>query len=61
MAIPKGRINLPRDAGAKREEKILVFADGRAAEEAKKAGADIVGGLELIEGVGPPSFRLLKP
>jgi len=30
---------------------VLVFADGKAAEEAKRAGADIVGGPELVEGV----------
>lgn len=51
MAVPRGRINLPRDAGAKRAETILVFAEGRAAQEAKNAGADIVGGLELVDGV----------
>lgn len=28
-----------------------MFAEGRAAEEAKQAGADIVGGIELVEGV----------
>ena len=31
--------------------KIAVFADGSAADEAKAAGADVVGGVELIEGV----------
>ncbi|EPQ61420.1 hypothetical protein GLOTRDRAFT_123899 [Gloeophyllum trabeum ATCC 11539] len=50
-AIPKGRINLPREAKQKARDKILVFAEGRQADEAKKAGADIVGGPELIEGV----------
>ena len=34
-----------------KQDRILVFAEGRAAEEAKKAGADIVGGPELIDGV----------
>lgn len=29
-----------------------MFAEGRQAEEAKKAGAHIVGGPELIDGVG---------
>jgi len=53
-AVPRGRVNLPREAKAKPEEKILVFADGRQAEEAKKAGADIVGGTELIDGVRVP-------
>ncbi|KAF8640644.1 hypothetical protein AX17_000301 [Amanita inopinata Kibby_2008] len=51
VAIPKGRVNLPREAKPKTEETILVFAEGRLAEEAKKAGAHIVGGPELIEGV----------
>lgn len=50
-AIPKGRLNWPREAKAKGEDRILVFAEGRQAEEAKKAGADIVGGLELVDGV----------
>ena len=51
VAVPKGRVNLPREAKAKTEDKILVFAEGRLAEEAKKAGAHIVGGPELVEGV----------
>ncbi|TFK41919.1 ribosomal protein L1-like protein [Crucibulum laeve] len=51
VAVPKGRVNLPREAKAKAEDKILVFAEGRQAEEAKKAGAHIVGGPELIEGI----------
>ena len=50
-AVPRGRVNLPREAKPKDEGKILVFAEGRQAEEAKKAGAHIVGGIELIEGV----------
>ncbi|KAJ3721946.1 ribosomal protein L1-like protein [Lentinula raphanica] len=51
VAVPKGRFKLPKEAKARAEEKILVFAEGRQAEEAKKAGAHIVGGIELIEGV----------
>lgn len=50
-AIPKGRVSLPREPKAKAKDKILVFADGKAAEAAKKAGADIVGGVELAEAV----------
>ncbi|KAI0068028.1 ribosomal protein L1 [Artomyces pyxidatus] len=50
-AIPKGRITLPREPKAKEKDRILVFAEGRAAEDAKKAGADIVGGAELVDGV----------
>jgi len=49
--IPKGRVSLPREPKAKPKDKVLVFADGKAAEEAKRAGADIVGGAELVEGV----------
>lgn len=50
-AIPKGRVSLPREPKAKAKDKILVFADGKAADAAKKAGADIVGGAELAEAV----------
>jgi len=50
-AIPKGRVSLPREPKPKPKDKVLVFADGKAAEEAKRAGADIVGGPELVEGV----------
>ena len=57
--IPKGRVNLPREAKPKREDKILVFADGKLAKEAKDAGADIVGGIELIEGVRSPLCSLI--
>lgn len=49
--IPKGRISLPREPKAKPKDKVLVFADGKAADDARRAGADIVGGAELIEGV----------
>jgi large subunit ribosomal protein L1 len=51
VAVPKGRINLPREAKPKSQDHILVFAEGRQADEAKKAGAHIVGGPELIDGV----------
>ncbi|KAJ3512510.1 hypothetical protein NLJ89_g3477 [Agrocybe chaxingu] len=50
-AVPRGRVNLPREAKPRAEDKILVFAEGRQAEEARKAGAHIVGGPELIEGI----------
>jgi large subunit ribosomal protein L1 len=49
--IPKGRISLPREPKAKPKDKVLVFADGKAADDARRAGADIVGGAELVEGV----------
>jgi hypothetical protein len=62
VAIPKGRVSLPREAKPKSEDKILVFAEGRLAEEAKKAGAHIVGGPELIEGVRlAPQFSSVNP
>ncbi|KAL0951797.1 hypothetical protein HGRIS_008464 [Hohenbuehelia grisea] len=51
VAVPKGRVNLPREAKPKEEDKILVFAEGRQAEEAKRAGAHVVGGPELIDAV----------
>lgn len=51
IAVPKGRVSLPREAKSSKDEKILVFADGKQAEEAKKAGADFVGGLELCDAV----------
>ncbi|PFH52317.1 hypothetical protein AMATHDRAFT_74365 [Amanita thiersii Skay4041] len=57
VAVPKGRVNLPREAKPKSQETILVFAEGRLAEEAKKAGAHIVGGPELIEGVVNNKYR----
>jgi hypothetical protein len=51
LVIPKGRVALPREPKAKPKDKVLVFADGKAAEDARRAGADIVGGAELAEGV----------
>lgn len=54
--IPKGRVNFPREAKPKRQDKILVFASGELAQQARDSGADIVGGEELIEGV-----RLIAP
>ncbi|KAF9015762.1 ribosomal protein L1-like protein [Cyathus striatus] len=50
--VPKGRVALPREPKSnKTEETVLVFAEGRLADEAKKAGAHIVGGVELIDGI----------
>ncbi|KAG8731300.1 mitochondrial 54S ribosomal protein mrpl1 [Ceratobasidium sp. 428] len=46
----RGRIALPRDPRT-RAETVLVFADGKAAQDAKDAGAAHVGGEELIPGV----------
>lgn len=49
--IPKGRYSLPKEPKPKTKDRLLVFAEGRQADEAKRAGADIVGGPELIDGV----------
>ena len=56
--IPKGRLTWPREAKSQSEERVLVFAEGRQAEDAKQAGAHIVGGLELVDDV---SFLLASP
>ncbi|KAH8552374.1 ribosomal protein L1-like protein [Umbelopsis sp. PMI_123] len=45
----RGSISLPR--GIKQEASILVFAEGKMAEEARTAGAAYVGGQELIDQV----------
>lgn len=49
--IPKGRLTWPRETKSQSEERILVFAEGRQADEAKRAGAHIVGGLDLVDDV----------
>ncbi|KAG9122276.1 mitochondrial 54S ribosomal protein mrpl1 [Ceratobasidium sp. 392] len=46
----RGRIALPRDPRT-RAETVLVFADGKAAQDAKDAGAAHVGGEDLIPAV----------
>ncbi len=43
----RGTALLPHGTG--KERRVLVFAQGEKAEEAKAAGADYVGGLELVE------------
>lgn len=45
--IVRGTMALPH--GAKKGVRVAVFAEGADADEAKAAGADIVGGAELIE------------
>ncbi len=45
--VVRGSVVLPHGRG--KEVKILVFAKGDVAEQAKKAGADFVGAEELIE------------
>ncbi|MBM4147427.1 MAG: 50S ribosomal protein L1 [Lentisphaerae bacterium] len=47
--VVRGTVSLPHGTG--RKVRVLVFASGPQAEEAKKAGADTVGGDELIEKV----------
>ena len=43
----RGTITLPYSVG--KSKKIVVFAEGDKAKEAEKAGADLVGGQELID------------
>ena len=45
--VVRGTVTLPHGTGKKK--KIAVFAEGKDAEAAKKAGADVVGGAELIK------------
>jgi len=45
----RGTVNLPHGTG--KTARVLVFANGERAEQARAAGADIVGGDELIERV----------
>jgi large subunit ribosomal protein L1 len=46
----RGTVNLPHGTG--KTARVLVFANAAKAEEARAAGADYVGGDELIEKVG---------
>jgi len=45
----KGLLHLPKPVG--KAQVILVFAEGKAAEEAREAGADIVGGMDVVKQV----------
>src|SRR4051812_16600914 len=45
----RGTVNLPHGTG--KTAKVLVFANAEKAEAAREAGADVVGGDELIEKV----------
>ena len=49
----RGAVVLPHGTGKK--VRILVFAKDAKADEAKAAGADYVGGMELIEKITPES------
>lgn len=42
---------LPREVKARQKDVIVVFAEGAKADEARSAGATIVGGTELIDGL----------
>ncbi len=50
----KGSLSLPHGTG--KSKKILVIATGNFAEEAKKAGADIVGDKDLIQKIKEESW-----
>ncbi|KAJ2961950.1 hypothetical protein NQZ79_g2830 [Umbelopsis isabellina] len=54
----RGSIILPRNV--KQEATILVFAEGKKAEEARAAGATYVGGQELIEQVKNGDLKFEK-
>ncbi len=45
----RGVVNLPHGSG--KTKRVIVFADSAKAEEGKKAGADIVGGDDLIASI----------
>ncbi len=47
--VVRGTVGLPHGTG--KQVRILVFAEGPAADAAREAGADVVGGEELIEKV----------
>ncbi len=50
----RGSLVLPHGTGA--DTKVLVFAQGQKADEAEAAGADIVGGDELVERIDEEGF-----
>jgi large subunit ribosomal protein L1 len=57
----RGTVSLPHGTG--KTARVIVFATGAAADAAKAAGADEVGGDELIEKVaeaGPTSTQLYR-
>ena len=50
----RGTVSLPHSAG--KAVRVLVFATGDAAKEAQAAGADIIGGDELIDKIANEGF-----
>lgn len=58
-AAPRGRVSLPKDPRTTADV-ILVFADGKQAEAAKKLGVAHVGGEELIEPILSEKIRPTK-
>jgi large subunit ribosomal protein L1 len=53
--IVRGTVSLP--AGTGRTVRVAVFASGEKAREAEEAGADVIGGDELIDRVGGGWFE----
>ncbi|GAA0166328.1 ribosomal protein [Lithospermum erythrorhizon] len=51
-----GSVQLPH--GTTKNVRVAVFAEGAAADDARDAGADIVGGLELIEGIKNETVKI---
>jgi large subunit ribosomal protein L1 len=53
--IVRGTVSLP--AGTGKAVRVAAFATGDAAAEAREAGADVVGGAELVTRVQNEGFR----
>ncbi|KAI3819325.1 hypothetical protein L1987_13152 [Smallanthus sonchifolius] len=51
-----GSLSLPHGSG--KALRVAVFAEGAAADEARAAGADLVGGEDLIEGIKNGSINI---
>ncbi|KAF9021739.1 ribosomal protein L1 [Hymenopellis radicata] len=51
IPIPRGRYKLPREPKSKTEHTILVFAKVDKRNDAKRAGAHVIGGIELCDGI----------